>query len=139
LDASERLLELERILASSPSVSKAGSSPDSDLVETMLGSVLTERIGRTTSLLAQTHGADVDAADLVAVRLLLADYGAAVSHLRAATRLTEVRLARAAASLKADARQLSRALDEATRREKARTAKNQESLTTTNHEPPTTD
>jgi hypothetical protein len=120
LDPSERLLELVRILASSPSVSSAAGS-SADLAETMLANVLTERIGRTTSLLSQTRGADIDDADLVAMRLLLADYGAAVSHLRAATRLTEARLARTAVSIKADGRRVSRALEEATRRARAKT------------------
>jgi hypothetical protein len=86
----------------------------------MLASVLTERIRQTTSLLAQSRVADVDEADLVAMRLLLADYAAAVSHLRAATTLTDKRLARVAAFIKEDGRRVKRAVDEAERRERAR-------------------
>ena len=113
-DPAEKLLELERILASSSAVSPAAVR-GADLAETMIGSVLTERIRETTSLLSQPR-ADVDAADLVAMRLLLADYGAAVAHLRAAAKLTEARLARVAAAVKQDARRVERAVEEAATR-----------------------
>lgn len=112
-DPSEKLLELERILASTSSVSAATGS-GADLAATMIRSVLTERIKQTTSLLSQPHG-DVDAADLVAMRLLLADYTTAVTNLRSAARQTEARLAGTAASLAADGRRVDRAVEEAMR------------------------
>jgi hypothetical protein len=121
-DDADRLLELERILASSSSA-PAPASLGSDITEMMLGSVLTERIRKTTSLLSQPRTGDVDAADLVAMRLLLADYTAAVSHLRAATSATEARLARVAAGLKNDVRRVTHAVDEAARRERATAAR----------------
>jgi hypothetical protein len=118
-DDADRLLELERILASSSSA-PAPAGLESDITEMRLGSVLTERICKTTSLLSQLRSGDVDATDLVAMRLLLADYAAAVSHLRAATRTTEARLARVAGPLKNDMRRVTRAVDEAERRDRAR-------------------
>jgi hypothetical protein len=118
-DASDRLLELERILASSSGVSPSALS-GADLAETMLGSVLTDRIRRLTSLLSDSRAVDADLADIVAMRLLLADYNAAVSLLRAATRVTEGRLVRTAESIKKDGRRIERALGEAARRESAR-------------------
>ena len=52
-----------------------------------------ERISRLTAELTQHAPADIDDIDRLAMRLLLNDYTAAVAHLRAATRLTEQRMA----------------------------------------------
>lgn len=85
----ERLRRLEQILASSPTGSRAPSA-DLDVPEVLLASVMTDRIQQTIAEL--DRGATVDAADAVAMRLLLTDYAAAVAGLRTVARTTEQRL-----------------------------------------------
>ena len=87
----------------------------------MLGSVMIERIRRTTSELERRRTGDIDAIDALTMRLLLVDYVAAVSHLRAVVRITERRLTGASAAIKEGGRRVERALDEASRWASART------------------
>jgi hypothetical protein len=121
-DAAPRLLELERILASSSAASARAGAAGANVSELLLGRVLIERIRQTTTLLSKPRDAEVDAPDLVAMRLLLADYVAAVGYLRALTTLADSRLARAAAVIKEDGRRVKGALQEARRLERAEDA-----------------
>jgi hypothetical protein len=87
-DFSERLLRLEQILAASGG--SRGAAPNGDAAELLLASVMTERIRKTTAEL--DRDAPMDAAEALAMRLLLADYGAAVGQLRGVARIAERRL-----------------------------------------------
>jgi FkbM family methyltransferase len=91
--ASERLLEIERILGQPAAA--APDEPDADPVALHLSAVPLERIRQLTSLL-QDGSADNDDVDAVAMRLLLNDYAAAVRHLRAVARLAADRVDAAA-------------------------------------------
>lgn len=81
----------------------------------MLNSVPTGRIRETTSLLNESRGTEVDAADVVAMRLLLLDYVGAVERLRAVTKLAEERLAHARIVIRRGKSRVERALHAATR------------------------
>lgn len=85
---SERLLRLEQILAASGG--SHGAAPNGDAAEALLASVMTERIRKTTAELERD--APIDAAVSLAMRLLLADSGAAVRQLRGVARIVERRL-----------------------------------------------
>lgn len=85
----ERLRRIEQILATSPIPSRAPSA-DLDVPDVLLASVMTDRIQQTIAEL--DRGTMVDAADAVAMRLLLTDYAAAVAGLRTVARTTEQRL-----------------------------------------------
>jgi hypothetical protein len=116
------LSELQRILASSPSTTT--ESPDA--VTTILSGVPIDRIRQITSLLGKQRGTEMDAADLIAMRVLLADYVDAVGRLRAVTKLTEEDLARVGASIKkGDGRLVERELQNATRLERAKAERNE--------------
>jgi hypothetical protein len=114
-DASRRLLELKRILASSPRASAGASSESADAASLILHSVPAGRIRETTSLLNETRGTEVDAADALAMRLLLLDYVGAVERLRAVTKLADERLARARIVIRRGANRVERAVQEGAR------------------------
>jgi hypothetical protein len=117
-DASRRLLELKRILASSPRAAGA-SGGSADAAALILQSVPTGRIRETTSLLTEPGGTEVEAADALAMRLLLADYVGAVERLRAVTKLADERLARARVVIRRGANRVERARQEAARFDQA--------------------
>ena len=95
-----------------------------DVTDMLLGRALIDRIRETTTLLSVPNGDGVDATDLVAMRLLLSDYVAAVAHVRASTGATEGRLVRSAAVIKEDGRRIKGALEEAKRREERASQRN---------------
>ena len=128
LGDSRRLLELERILASSQRTSTQPVAAGTDINDVLLGRVLIDRIRETTTLLSGPDGDGIDAADLVAMRLLLSDYVTAVAYVRAATAAIEGRLARSAAVLKEDGRRIKGALEEAKRRQERANLKNAEAV-----------
>jgi hypothetical protein len=102
---SERLRRLEALLAA------ARPAPDPqtrEAAESLLSSVMTDRISRIASELARWQTARVDAADVLTMRVLLAEYGAAVRHLRAVASITEQRLSAAATAIKESTRLLGR-------------------------------
>jgi hypothetical protein len=113
-DASRRLLELKRILAASPRAAGA-SGGSADAAALILHSVPTGRIRETTSLLNGPREADVDAADALAMRLLLADYVGAVERLRAVTKLADERLTRARTVIRRGVNRVERARQEGAR------------------------
>ena len=95
--ASERVLELERILAHDRRVASAGSESQTDPAALHLAETPTERIRRFTHALG-TAGldADNDAIDILTMRLLLNDFSRAVEHLRAVANIAAADIDRAA-------------------------------------------
>jgi hypothetical protein len=93
-DSSQRLIRLEQILAESKPAAAAAS--DGDPVKVHLGSVPAERIRQVTAELTCRNGVDNDEIDIVAMRVLLNDYSAAVAHFRAVARKAEEQIAAAA-------------------------------------------
>jgi hypothetical protein len=102
----ERLRRIEQILASSPTGSRTAGA-ELDVADVMLAAVTTDRIRQTMAEL--DRGTMVDAVDAVTMRLLLADYGAAVAGLRGVARTTEQRLDDLADSLRGGSRVIDRA------------------------------
>ena len=88
--AQDRLREIERIIAQTPSVVTSNQGAE-DPVAVHLADVPAARIRELTRILNQRPLEGNDDIDAVAMRLLLNDYMAAIAHLRA--------VARAAASL----------------------------------------
>lgn len=95
---SERLRKLEEILATPRAADSSHATADA--ADSMLSFVMTDRIRRMTAELARPHHGEIDAAELVAMRLLLIEYGTALRHLRAAAKITEQRLSSAATAIK---------------------------------------
>jgi hypothetical protein len=83
--ASERVLELERILAQDRRATPVSIESQTDPATLHLTEMPTERIRRFTHALSTTGGAaiDNDAIDILTMRLLLNDFTSAVGHLRA--------------------------------------------------------
>ena len=96
-DRSERLLELDRILARDRAASFSG---DGDSVALHLGAVPAERIRALTAVLGRSTTGDNDEIDTVEMRLLLNDYTSAVGHLRAVARSAAARIDEAAAPVR---------------------------------------
>jgi hypothetical protein len=88
--AARRLLDLERILAQSRT-QPAATVQDADPVKLHLADVPIERIRRFTAEL-QSADAERDEVAAITMRLLLNDYAAAVSHLRAVARISVARI-----------------------------------------------
>lgn len=78
-----------------------------DPAEVLLAGVMTERVRKTTAEL--DHNAPVDAAEALAMRLLLSDYSAAVAQLRGVARLSERRLTDVAEGVRLSKREVERA------------------------------
>jgi len=110
-DLFERLGKLEQILAASRTSSTAAANADP--AEVLLAGVMTERIRKTTAEL--DHNAAVDAAEALAMRLLLSDYSAAVAQLRGVARLSERRLTEVAEGVRHGKREVERATPRARR------------------------
>jgi hypothetical protein len=97
-DLSRRLQRLEAQFASRPE-NDAMPTNSSELVEWQMRSVPLDRIAHLTMELQQRSGAVVDAVDGLAMRLLLNDYTASTTRLRAVTRVAEGRMATASSRL----------------------------------------
>jgi hypothetical protein len=94
-DTSQRLADLERILAQPVALTPAGDDK-ADPAQLHLSSVPAERIRRLTAQLASLAPDARDDVALVAMRMLLNDYAAAVAHLRAALQVVAPRIESAA-------------------------------------------
>jgi hypothetical protein len=83
--ASERVLELERILAQDRRATPVSIESQTDPATLHLTEMPTERIRRFTHALGTKRGNDIDndAIDILTMRLLLNDFTSAVGHLRA--------------------------------------------------------
>ena len=95
----ERLAEIERVLAQTTSVIKANDGV-ADPVGVHLADVPEARIRALTRMLQQQPTDGNDDIDLLAMRLLLNDYSAAVAHLRAVARIAASLVDGAAAPVK---------------------------------------
>jgi hypothetical protein len=101
--ASQRLLRLEEILAQSRTPAVVADAV-ADPVKRHLESVPLERIRQLTAELEARGAGATDEIDAVVMRLLLTDYVAAVTHLRAVTRAAEAHMDAASGPI-ADVRQ----------------------------------
>jgi len=98
-DASKRLQRLAEILARWTTVSGAKREASGDSVQFHLTSVPLERIRELTLELQPRTDIDIDEVDAVTMRVLLNDYAAAVTHLRAVASAADERLATASAGI----------------------------------------
>jgi hypothetical protein len=116
--ATERLLELERILAHDRRTPSGGEF-SADAVAVHLTEMPAERIRRFTHALGTTPGSDVDndAIDMLTIRLLMNDFANAVGHLRAVATIAASLVDEAATPVRETQRFLKR---EAWREEKRR-------------------
>jgi hypothetical protein len=101
--ASERVLELERILAHERRATSPSAESQTDPAALHLTEMPTERIRRFTHALATTRGGDLDndAIDILTIRLLLNDFTSAVGHLRAVANIAASLIDNAASPVKA--------------------------------------
>jgi len=93
-DDTNRLLELERILTETKTVTSADAGLDP--VDVHLGAVPAERIRELTSMLDDAHDGGHDSIDGLTMRLLLNDFTTAVGHLRAVAQVAAARIDEAA-------------------------------------------
>lgn len=99
--ASERVLELERILARDRRATPTNSESQTDAAALHLSEMPTERIRRFTHALGTTNGdVDNDAIDILTMRLLLNDFTGAVGHLRAVANIAASLIDKAAKPVK---------------------------------------
>ena len=84
-DPTQRLIELERILALSRPATASGHEQAGSVTSHHLAEVPADRIRQLTSALQCGLDDTVDEIDAVAMRLLLNDFRIGVSHLRAIT------------------------------------------------------
>jgi len=97
--APDRLIEIERILAQTTYVAAANDGAGNP-VAVHLADVPAARMSELTRILQQRPPEGNDEIDALAVRLLLNDYVAAVSHLRAVARVAASLVDGAAAPVK---------------------------------------
>ena len=97
--APDRLIEIQRILAQTTYAAGANESAGNP-VAVHLADVPAARIGELTRILQQRPMEANDEIDTLAMRLLLNDYVAAVSHLRAVARVAASLVDGAAAPVK---------------------------------------
>jgi hypothetical protein len=98
-DLAQRLQRLEARIATRPH-GDATPMNGSDVVDWRIRSVPLDRIAHLTIELQQRSGAEVDAVDALAMRLLLNDYTVATTHLRSVTRIAGQRMVMASSRLK---------------------------------------
>lgn len=99
-DLSRRLQRLEAFVAARPPQGAATSTDSSDLAEWHMRSVMLDRIARLTMELQRRGDAEIDVVDALEMRLLLNDYTASTTHLRAVTRIAKQGIADASSHLR---------------------------------------
>jgi len=97
-DLAQRLQRLEAYVAARPPHGDAPST-NSDLADWHMRSVVLDRIARLTMELQQRGNVALDAVDTLEMRLLLNDYAASTTHLRAVTRIAGQGIATASSHL----------------------------------------
>jgi hypothetical protein len=97
---SDRVRLLDTVLAGSRDALASAVRSGLDPVELHLHSAPFERITQLTSILTEAQSRTADEVDTISTHLLLADYAAAVAHLRAVVRITAARIDAVAVSLK---------------------------------------
>jgi hypothetical protein len=98
-DLSRRLQRLQAYVAAKPPQADP-TATSSDLADWHMSSVMLDRIAHLTMELQRRGDAVIDAVDALEMRLLLNDYTASTTHLRAVTRIAKARIATASSRLK---------------------------------------
>jgi transcriptional regulatory protein LevR len=98
-DLSRRLLRLQSYVADKPRQADPTSTNSSDLADWHMRSVMLDRIAHLTMELQRRGDAAIDAVDALEIRLLLNDYTASTTHLRAVTRIAKQGIATASSQL----------------------------------------
>jgi hypothetical protein len=99
-DLSRRLQRLQACVAAKPSQAETTSTNGSDLADWHMRSVVLDRIAHLTMELQRRGDAVIDAVDALEMRLLLNDYTASTTHLRAVTRIAKEGIATASSQLR---------------------------------------
>jgi hypothetical protein len=99
-DLSRRLQRLQAYVAAKPSQADPTPTNGSDLADWHMRSVMLDRIAHLTMELQRRGDAVIDAVDALEMRLLLNDYTASTTHLRAVTRIAKEGIATASSQLR---------------------------------------
>jgi hypothetical protein len=99
-DLSRRLQRLQAYVAAKPPQADPTSPNSSDLADWHMRSVMLDRIAHLTMELQRRGDAVIDAVDALEMRLLLNDYTASTTHLRAVTRIAKEGMATASSQLR---------------------------------------
>jgi len=99
-DLSRRLQRLQSYVAAKPPQADPTSSNSSDMADWHMRSVMLDRIAHLTMELQRRGDAVIDAVDALEMRLLLNDYTASTTHLRAVTRIAKEGMATASSQLR---------------------------------------
>ena len=99
-DLSRRLQRLQSYVAAKPPQADPTSSNSSDMADWHMRSVMVDRIAHLTMELQRRGDAVIDAVDALEMRLLLNDYTASTTHLRAVTRIAKEGMATASSQLR---------------------------------------
>ena len=99
-DLSRRLQRLQAYVAAKPPQADPTSTNSSDLADWHMRSVMLDRIAHLTMELQRRGDAVIDAVDALEMRLLLNDYTASTTHLRAVTRIAKEGMATASSQLR---------------------------------------
>jgi hypothetical protein len=100
-DFARRLQRLEANVTVKPPQGDRTSTKSFDLADWHERSVMLDRIARLTMELQRRGDATVDVVDALEMRLLLNDYTASTTHLRAVTRIAKQNMDTASSKLKA--------------------------------------
>ena len=98
-DLSRRLQRLQAYVAKPPQADLT-STNSSDLADWHMRSVMLDRIAHLTMELQRRSHAEIDAVDALEMQLLLNDYTASTTHLRAVTRIAKAGIATASSQLR---------------------------------------
>lgn len=99
-DLSRRLQRLQAYVAAKPPQADPTSPNSSDLADWHMRSVMLDRIAHLTMELQRRGDAVIDAVDALEMQLLLNDYTASTTHLRAVTRIAKEGMATASSQLR---------------------------------------
>ena len=98
-DLSRRLQRLQSYVADKPPQADPTSTNSADVADWHMRSVMLDRIAHLTMELQQRSDAAIDAVDALEIRLLLNDYTASTTHLRAVTRIAKQGISTASSQL----------------------------------------
>ena len=99
-DLSRRLQRLQAYVAAKPPQADPTSTNSSDLADWHMRSVTLDRIAHLTMELQRRGDAVIDAVDALEMQLLLNDYTASTTRLRAVTRIAKEGMATASSQLR---------------------------------------
>ena len=98
-DLSRRLQRLQSYVADKAPQADPTSTNSADVADWHMRSVMLDRIAHLTMELQQRSDAAIDAVDALEIRLLLNDYTASTTHLRAVTRIAKQGISTASSQL----------------------------------------